>query len=93
MWIILVYDVSTSDKDGQKRLNKVRKIAKKYIHHIQKSVFEGNISPSNLERLKYEILRVADKNKDSVIIYVFEDRVEYRREILTNTPDHTDNIL
>ena len=67
MWIILVYDVSTSDKDGQKRLNKVRKIAKKYIHHIQKSVFEGNISPSNFERLKYEIHKKKKKNKDKVI--------------------------
>lgn len=93
MWIILVYDVSFSDKGGQKRLNKVRKIAKKYVHHIQKSVFEGEITLSNLERLKHEIMQVVDKEKDSVILYIFEDLVRHRRQILTRVYDPTDRLL
>ncbi|SHK15217.1 CRISPR-associated endonuclease Cas2 [Thermocrinis minervae] len=93
MRVIMVYDVATDDPEGQKRLNKVRKIAKKYLHHIQKSVFEGNITQSSLERLKYEILQVVDLYKDSVIIYTFEESFHYRREIITNSSDPTDNLI
>lgn len=93
MRIILVYDISTEDGEGQKRLNKVRKIAKRYIHHVQKSVFEGSISMSKLERLKAELLDVIDHKRDSLIIYVFEETVDYRREILTEGEDPTSNLL
>ncbi|QID33512.1 CRISPR-associated endonuclease Cas2 [Pampinifervens florentissimum] len=93
MWIILVYDISTENREGQKRLNKVRKIAKRYINHVQKSVFEGNITKSKLERLKSELLQVINKKEDSLIIYIFDDLVDYKREILTEGEDPTSNIL
>lgn len=93
MWIILVYDISTESREGQKRLNKVRKIAKRYINHVQKSVFEGNITKSKLERLKSELLQVINKKEDSLIIYIFDDLVDYKREILTEEEDPTSNIL
>ncbi|MEJ5338850.1 MAG: CRISPR-associated endonuclease Cas2 [Aquificaceae bacterium] len=93
MWVILVYDISTVDKEGQKRLNKVRKIVKRYIHHVQKSVFEGSISLSRLERLKAELLEVIDRRQDSLIIYIFEDMVNHSREILTEGEDPTSNLL
>ncbi|WP_164930591.1 CRISPR-associated endonuclease Cas2 [Aquifex aeolicus] len=93
MKVILVYDVATDDKEGVKRLNKVRKIAKRYIHHVQKSVFEGEITLSRLERLKAELSDIIHKTKDSVIIYVFDDKTQYKREILTDTPDPTDNVI
>ncbi len=93
MWIILVYDISTESREGQKRLNKVRKIAKRYINHVQKSVFEGNITKSKLERLKSELLQVINKKEDSLIIYIFDDLVDCKREILTEGEDPTSNIL
>lgn len=43
MYCVLVYDIS-QDKDGRKVLPKVFKICKKYLHHIQNSVFEGDLS-------------------------------------------------
>jgi len=93
MWIILVYDISTESREGQKRLNKVRKIAKRYINHVQKSVFEGNITKSKLEILKSELFQVINKKEDSLIIYIFDDLVDYKREILTEGEDPTSNIL
>ncbi len=93
MKIILVYDIALEEPKDQNRLNKIRKIARKYINHVQKSVFEGNITESKLERLKKEIMNVIDKDRDSVIIYVFEDSFYYKRYILTNTPDPTDNLI
>ncbi|WP_448584003.1 CRISPR-associated endonuclease Cas2 [Thermocrinis sp.] len=93
MRVVLVYDIETTDSQGQKRLNKARKVAKKYLHHVQKSVFEGSLSISNLERLKAEIMKVVDKNKDSVILYIFDNLSDYRREILTESNDPTDNLI
>ncbi len=93
MKVILVYDIATEEPKDQQRLNKVRKIVRKYITHVQKSVFEGELTKSKLERMKLEILRVVDRERDSVIIYVLEDNAKYERQLLTDVPDPTDNIL
>lgn len=66
MYIILTYDIEA------KRVSKVMKICRKYLRHVQKSVFEGNITPSVLNKLKCEIERVVNFQKDSVVIYEFE---------------------
>ena len=63
MFVILVYDV------GVKRSAKTRKIAKKYLHPIQRSVFEGVITEKGLKDLKNELLRAVDTETDSVTIY------------------------
>jgi len=93
MKVILIYDISLIEKEDQKRLTKVMKIARKYLHHVQKSVFEGELTYGKLKKLEYEILDVVDKNRDSVIIYTFPDGVNFERRILTNVEDLTSNIL
>ena len=93
MKVILVYDIATEEPKDQQRLNKVRKVVRRYITHVQKSVFEGELTMSKLERMKSEILRVVDRERDSVIIYVLEDNAKYERQLLTDVPDPTDNIL
>jgi CRISPR-associated protein Cas2 len=93
MKVILIYDISLIEKKDQKRLTKVMKVARKYLHHIQKSVFEGELTLGKLKRLEYEILNIVDKNSDSVIIYTFPDSINFERRILTNIKDATDNIL
>ena len=45
MYVILVYDIH------QKRVGKALKICRKYLIHIQKSVFEGNITESKLKAI------------------------------------------
>ena len=93
MKVILVYDIATEEPKDQQRLNKVRKVVRKYITHVQKSVFEGELTKSKLERMKSEILKVVDRERDSVIIYILEDNAKYERQLLTDVPDPTDNIL
>ena len=46
MFVIVTYDVNV------KRNNKVLKICRKYLVHVQKSVFEGNITEAKLRKLK-----------------------------------------
>ena len=54
MYIVLVYDISQSAA-GQKRWSRIFKICKKYLSHIQNSVFEGEISKPQLMQLKKEM--------------------------------------
>jgi CRISPR-associated protein Cas2 len=74
-YIILVYDI------GEKRVGKVFKICKKYLAPFQKSVFRGEITPSNLIKLRGELQKVIDKNVDFVAMfkmtgdYVFDEEV------------------
>lgn len=68
MYIVLVYDISQS-QNGQKRWAHVFKICKKYLSHIQNSVFEGEISKVQLTKLQKELEPYIDENLDSVIIF------------------------
>ena len=43
MYVVLVYDVS-QEENGAKRWLRIFKICKKYLTHIQNSVFEGELS-------------------------------------------------
>ncbi|MGN0514436.1 MAG: CRISPR-associated endonuclease Cas2 [Lachnospiraceae bacterium] len=70
MYVILTYDVR------QKRVAKVYKICKRYLNHIQRSVFEGNISESKLNNLKKELSSLISPQFDSIIIYRL-DSVKY----------------
>ena len=45
MYVILVYDC------GEKRVNKMLKLCRKYLNWIQNSVFEGEISEVKLKEL------------------------------------------
>ena len=72
MFIILTYDVM------QKRQSKMRKICKKYLYHVQKSVFEGYLTENQLIMLKNELFSIFDSDADSVCIY----KVPYYRNLI-----------
>ncbi len=93
MKLILVYDIGIKEPKDQKRLNRAKKIARKYLHHVQRSVFEGEITEGQLARLVTEIINVVDEERDSVIIYRFPDGVKWVREILAGRKDPTDRVI
>ncbi|NLO89825.1 MAG: CRISPR-associated endonuclease Cas2 [Clostridia bacterium] len=93
MKVILVYDINTEDKEGKKRLVKTMKICRKYLTHVQKSVFEGEITEGKLALLKKELLSIVDSERDFVIIYTLNDGIKLLRDIITDTPDPTSNFL
>jgi len=76
MYLILVYDVE------QKRVGKVLKIARKYLTWVQNSVLEGEIRESSFEKLKVELQRTIDEEKDSVIFYKFRTMSYSERETM-----------
>ena len=68
MYVVLVYDVS-QEENGARRWSRIFKICKKYLTHIQNSVFEGELSKAQLAQLQKELNEYINKELDSVIIF------------------------
>ena len=68
MYVVLVYDIS-GEGNGQKVLGKVFKTCKKYLTHIQNSVFEGEITAGQIVKLNAELNKLIRKDLDSMIIF------------------------
>lgn len=69
MYIILVYDISLDNPEGSKVLRNVFKICKRYLTHIQNSVFEGELTPPLLEKLRLELKDYIRDDYDSLIVF------------------------
>lgn len=67
--VLITYDVSTTDKKGPSRLNKVAKECLNYGQRVQNSVFECIIDYSHFLILKEKLLKIIDKDCDSIRIY------------------------
>lgn len=74
MYVIVVYDIN------QKRVGKALKICRKYLVHVQKSVFEGTITEAKLERLKKEMSNLINPAEDAIVIYRFESSKYAQKE-------------
>lgn len=68
MYVVLVYDVS-KDENGRKRWSHIFKICKKYMSHIQNSVFEGELSKVQLIKMQNELKPYINSELDSVILF------------------------
>lgn len=64
MFAILSYDVS------EKRVNKVMKVCRRYLHHVQNSLFEGNLTEKTLRNLKEELKKIIVPEEDALCIYL-----------------------
>ena len=86
-YAFLFYDV------GEKRVQKVFKVCKKYLAHYQKSVFRGDMTPSKFISLRSELNKVIDKDEDFVcIIKLMNDNV-FGGEVLGNAGKETGEEL
>lgn len=92
MYVVLVYDISKDD-NGQKRWSRIFKICKKYLSHIQNSVFEGEISKPQLVKLQQELGKYIDENLDSVIIFKSRQQKWLDKEFWGKVDDKTDFLL
>lgn len=75
-YAFVFYDV------GEKRVQKVFKVCKKYLSHFQKSVFRGEMSPSKLIQLRKELKTVIDEEEDFVCIIKLMNNSIFGEEIL-----------
>ena len=94
MYVILVYDINLENKEGPKVLRNVFKICKKYLVHIQNSVFEGELLESQAIKLKAELDEYIRENQDSVILFKSRNQRWMEKEFLGMIEDDkTDNFL
>lgn len=63
-----MYDIAVDEK-GSKIWKKVFGICKRYLNHIQKSVFEGELTEVQLKKLEYELKKYLRLDLDSVIVF------------------------
>lgn len=86
MYVILVYDIVVDD-EGKKILPKVYKICKKYLTHIQNSVFEGELSESQLLKLQMELKEHLRNEKDSLIVFKSRNKRWLQKEFWAKEDD------
>ena len=92
MYVILVYDIEL-EGEGKRVLPKVFKTCKKYLCRIQNSVFEGELTPAQLEKLRSELARYIRKDRDSVIIFKSRTERWLDKEFWGKDEDLTDNVI
>jgi CRISPR-associated protein Cas2 len=80
MLVLVTYDVSTIDREGQRRLRQVAKICQNFGQRVQNSVFECWLSNENLVGLRQQLLQTMDSGQDSVRFYSLGKNWEYKVE-------------
>ena len=69
MLVVVSYDVSTKDPEGEIRLRKVAKICKDHGQRVQFSVFECSVDPARWVFFRDKLIKAIDPEKDSLRFY------------------------
>ena len=81
MYVVVSYDVSTTTKEGRRRLRKIAKACENYGQRVQNSVFECLVSPEQWTRLKLQLVALILEEEDSLRFYFlgrnWRNRVEH----------------
>jgi CRISPR-associated protein Cas2 len=85
MYIIVVYDVSVE------RVNKIKKFLRQHLHWVQNSVFEGEVTRAEFERIRAGIRELIQEDEDSVVIYKL--RSGPKREIIGVEKNPMEDII
>jgi CRISPR-associated protein Cas2 len=94
MYLILVYDIDmTIEKQGARALRNVFKTCKKYLLHIQNSVFEGELDQAQIEKLKIELKKYLRRDKDSCIMFFSRNNHWMEKEFITLEDNHNEQII
>jgi len=92
MYIILVYDIVLDEK-GPAVLRKVFKECKKYLVHIQNSVFEGELSDAQLFKLEITLKKLLRKDRDSLIVFKTRNEKWLDKEFWGKEDNATSNFI
>jgi CRISPR-associated protein Cas2 len=87
MHVIAIYDV------GEKRVNKVLKLFRKYLTWIQNSVFQGDITKAKLQELQNALADIIDIEYDSIVFFRMRSDQVFKKEFVGKVFDPFDNVL
>lgn len=80
MMVLISYDVCTSDNSGKTRLRKVAKQCQNHAQRVQNSVFEADLDFGQFLKLKDNLIKIVDKDKDSLRFYYLGNNWEKKIE-------------
>lgn len=80
MFVLVSYDVATSDAGGPGRLRRVAKICKNFGQRVQFSVFECIVDPAQWTNLRQQLLDEINPGKDSLRFYFLGSNWRHRVE-------------
>lgn len=80
MKILVCYDVATDDTGGRRRLRKIAEMCKDHGVRVQYSVFECDVSDHLWVRLRHDLLRLMNSDRDSLRFYYIDEAALRRTE-------------
>lgn len=80
MMVLISYDVSTVSSNGKSRLRKVAKECQNYGQRVQNSVFECDVDYGTFLKVKDKLLKLIDREYDSLRFYYLGNNWERRVE-------------
>lgn len=80
MFVLVSYDVATSEPGGQKRLRRVAKACKNYGQRVQFSVFECIVDPAQWTNLRQCLIAEINPERDSLRFYFLGSNWRHRVE-------------
>lgn len=80
MLVLITYDVSTTEKAGQRRLRRVARACQDYGVRVQKSVFECQLGQKEWVQLRARLLREINPDQDSLRFYFLDEKALQRTE-------------
>jgi CRISPR-associated protein Cas2 len=87
MYVILVYDMK------QQRVGRMLKLCRRYLHWIQNSVFEGEISEVKLTELLAKARTIMDEDEDSLILFKSRTQQWLEKQVVGRERSTLDTIL
>lgn len=80
MYVIVSYDVATTDAKGRKRLRRVAKACRDYGQRVQNSVFECSVNMAQWTALRNRLLKEFKEEEDSLRFYFLGNEWRHRVE-------------
>lgn len=87
MYVIAIYDVASE------RTGKMLKLCRQYLHWVQNSVFEGEITEPKLQELIFKSKEIMDESYDSFIVFKNKRSDWMTKEIIGKEKGSLDQFL
>lgn len=87
MYVVVVYDTLAERNPG------VLKTCRRYLHHVQRSVFEGPLSAAQLRRFRSTIEEKIDPSYDRILVYTFPPGATPERHSWGSPDQEPEDIL
>ncbi len=76
MYVIIVYDVE------EQRVAKVCKFLRSYLHWVQNSVFEGELTEGKFKEVQIGLKKRIKVEKDSILFYKLKTVYDVEKEVM-----------